>query len=200
MRDALVRDRCLFETATGQAGYFTAVQARACDYSWALLSHHAARGRFVRVRRGLYRLRDYPSSPREEVMAAWLAAGPGAVVSHESALDLLGLTDVIPDRINLTVARSTRGRRPPRALAIHTAEHPPDADEVVIRDGMRVTGAARTIADMARTGLPPDQLSTAIRQAIARGLTTRDQLLSAAHKQGTRVSQLIRSLLDRTGE
>ncbi len=122
MRDALVRDRCLFETATGQAGYFTAVQARACDYSWALLSHHAARGRFVRVRRGLYRLRDYPSSPREEVMAAWLAAGPGAVVSHESALDLLGLTDVIPDRINLTVARSTRGRRPPRALAIHTAE------------------------------------------------------------------------------
>ncbi len=200
MRDASARDRCLFETATGQAGYFTAGQARACDYSWALLSHHAARGRFIRVRRGLYRLRDYPSSPREEVMAAWLAAGPGAVVSHESALDLLGLTDVIPDRINLTVARSTRGRRPPRALVIHTAEQPPDGGEVVIRDGMRVTGAARTIADMARTGLAPDQLSTAVRQAIARGLTTRDQLLSAAYKQGTRASQLIRSLLDRTGE
>jgi len=198
MRDDNPNQRCLFETATGQAGYFTAAQARACGYSWALLSHHAANGRFVRVRRGLYRLRDYPSSPREEVMAAWLAAGSGAVVSHESALDLLGLTDVIPDQIHLTVPRSTRGRRPPRALAIHTSERPPDGAEVVIRDGMRVTGAARTITDMARAGLAPDQLSIAVNQALVRGLTTRDQILSAAHNQGARVLQSVGRLLDRS--
>ncbi len=200
MRDASPDERCLFQTATGQAGYFTAAQARACGYSWALLSHHATKGRFVRVHRGLYRLRDYPSSPREEVMAAWLAAGSGALVSHESALDLLGLTDIIPNRIHLTVARSTRGRRPPHALAIHTSERPPDTTEVVIRDGMRVTGAARTITDMARSGLAADQLSIAINQAIGRGLTTRDQILSTAIKQGTRVSELVRSLLDQTAK
>jgi hypothetical protein len=35
------------------------------------------------VRRGLYQLRDYPSSPREQVMAAWLSADKEqAVVSH----------------------------------------------------------------------------------------------------------------------
>jgi predicted transcriptional regulator of viral defense system len=133
-------------------------------------------------------------------MAAWLAAGSGAVVSHESALDLLGLTDVIPDRINLTVARSTRGRRPPRGLAIHTSEQPPDGPEIVIRDGIHITGAARTITDMARAGLAPDQLSIAIKQAIGRGLATRDQILSVANKQGTRVSKLVGSLMDRIVE
>src|SRR5713226_6786540 len=87
----------LFEVATGQGGYFTAEQARACGYSWALLSHHVKSGRFIRIRRGLYRFREYPSSAREEVIAAWLAVGKDvAIVSHESALDLLDLSDVIP--------------------------------------------------------------------------------------------------------
>ena len=60
----------LFETASEQGGYFTAEQARACGFSWALLSHHVKRGRFIRVHRGLYRLREYPSFPREDVLAA----------------------------------------------------------------------------------------------------------------------------------
>jgi hypothetical protein len=43
----------LFEIASEQGGYFTAEQARACGYGWALLSHHVRRGRFIRVPRGL---------------------------------------------------------------------------------------------------------------------------------------------------
>ena len=61
---------CLFDVAAAQQGYFTTAQAQVCGYSPALLSHHARGGRFLRVRRGLYRFREYPSSPREEVMAA----------------------------------------------------------------------------------------------------------------------------------
>src|SRR5207248_3046491 len=100
---------CLFEVASEQGGYFTAEQARACRYSFALLSHHVKSGRFLRIRRGLYRLRDYPSSPREDVLAAWLAVGKeSAVVSHDSALDLLDLSDVIPDAAHLTVPRFRR--------------------------------------------------------------------------------------------
>ena len=44
---------CLFHVASGQAGYFTAEQARGCGYSRALLSHHARSGRFIRARYGL---------------------------------------------------------------------------------------------------------------------------------------------------
>lgn len=88
----------LFQIASGQGGYFTAGQARSCGFSWALLAYHSKRGRFLRVRQGLYRLHAYPSSPREEVMAAWLAAGSdAAVVSHESALDRHGLSNVVPE-------------------------------------------------------------------------------------------------------
>ena len=90
---------CLFRVASGQAGYFTAAQARVCGFSRALLSHHARSGRFPRISHGLYRFREYPSSPREHVLAAWLAVGKDvSVVSHESALDLLDLSDIIPDR------------------------------------------------------------------------------------------------------
>ncbi len=176
----------LFELASSQSGYFTAAQARACGCSWALLSHHAASGRFVRARRGLYRFRNYPSAPHEEVAAAWLAAGPAAVVSHESALDLLGLAGTIPSAIHLTVPRASRSLLVQPGVRIHTATRPPGADEVVTRSGMRVTAAVRTIIDVAAGGLDPDQVARAARQAIDRGLATPDQLLLAARQRGGR--------------
>lgn len=55
----------LFALASEQAGLVTSAQAHARDYSWTMLSHHTATGRFLRLRRGLYRFRDYPSSPHE---------------------------------------------------------------------------------------------------------------------------------------
>ena len=55
----------------------------------------------MRLWHELHRFREYPSYPREHVLAAWLAAGKDiAVVSHESALDLLDLSDVIPDAVH----------------------------------------------------------------------------------------------------
>src|SRR5579875_1262323 len=113
--------QCLFDTASEQGGYFTAEQARACGCGFALLSHHTKAGRFIRVRRGLYRLREYPSSPREDVLAAWLALGRDVVVvSHDSALDLLDLSDVIPDAVHLTVPRSRRNLPKLPGVKIHT--------------------------------------------------------------------------------
>ena len=111
----------LFELVSEQGGYFTAAQAHACGFSKALLAHHAKSGRFLRVRQGLYRLREFPSSPREDVIAAWLAMGKEvAVVSHESALEILGLSDVVPAVVHITVPRAKRYRSASRGVAIHT--------------------------------------------------------------------------------
>ena len=66
---------CLFDIAADQHGYFTAAQARSCGFSWDLLTRHVQSGRFRRVQHGVYRLRDYPFSPYEEVVAAWLGVG-----------------------------------------------------------------------------------------------------------------------------
>lgn len=192
----------LFNVASSQSGYFTAAQARECGFSYALLSHHATEGKFERVRRGLYRLRDYPTSVRGEVVAAWLAAGKEvAVVSHESALEILGLADVVPDHIHLTVPRSQRGRRDIPGVKIHTTMVPPDDNDVVIRNGMRVTNAVRSIAEAIRTGMAPEQAIVAVRQAIERGMATRAQLRQRAAREGGLVRRLMgRALLEAAAE
>ncbi len=53
-------------------------------------------GRFEPVRHGLYRLLDYLASPDDQIRVASMTAGDKAVVSHESALQLLGVSDVMP--------------------------------------------------------------------------------------------------------
>ncbi len=77
------------------------------------LRHHARRGgRYERVRQGLYRLRYFPTSGHEHVVAAWLPLREaGAVVSHESALELHELSDVIPAGVHLSLPRAQRGQR-----------------------------------------------------------------------------------------
>ena len=124
-------------------------------------------------------------------MAAWLAAGPGAVVSHESALDIYGVSDVIPDRIHITVPRTRRGSRRPRGVALHTPDQSPGPEEVLIRSGMRVTAPVRTMLDVTRAGLGPDHVARAVTQMINRGLTTAKELKAAANLHSGRVSRTI---------
>lgn len=182
----------LFEIASEQGGYFTADQARALGFSWALLSHHVKSGHFIRVRRGLYRFREYPSSPREHVLTAWLAVGKDvAVVSHESALDLLGLSDVIPAAVHLTVSRSRRNLPSIPGVKIHTTVRLLRPGDRVVRDGMVVTSATRSILDAADAGTAPEQIEMATIQAIERGLATAQQLRRDAGERGGRVARLI---------
>jgi predicted transcriptional regulator of viral defense system len=183
---------CLFAIAAGQRGYFTAAQARACSFPWDALTYHTQHGHYIRIRRGLYRLRDYPSSPREEVIAAWLAVGKDvSVVSHESALDLLGLGDVIPDAVHLTVPRTRRHLPHLPGVTIHTTTRPLPPAEVAVRDGVRLTAAARTIVDAAEAGTAPEQIEKAAIQAVERGLATPRQLAGHASQRGRRVARLI---------
>lgn len=189
----------LFQIASGQGGYFTAGQARSCGFSWALLAYHSKRGRFLRVRHGLYRLNAYPSSPREEVMAAWLAAGSEtAVVSHESALDLHGLSDVVPEAVHLTVPRSKRYRRASPGVVIHTSTRSFNVAEVTVRDGIQVTSPARSIVDAAEAGTAPEHINIAVNQALDRGMATANQLLVAARRNGGRVVSIIERAIERS--
>lgn len=188
---------CLFDVASEQSGYFTSKQARACGFNWRLLTFHAQSGRFIRVRRGLYRLRDYPSSPREEVVAAWLAVGKDtAVVSHDSALDLLNLSDVIPDAVHLTVPRPKRHLPTLLGVKIHTTTRPLGRADVTVRDGVRLTSATRTVLDAAEGGTAPEQIELAIAQAVSRGLTTPQELEEQAKQRGRRVAKLVAGTLD----
>lgn len=184
----------LYEIAAEHGGYFTVSEAKEAGFHRHLIKHHVRAGRFERIRRGLYRLKQFPSTPQEEVIAAWMAAGPEAVVSHESALSLHGLSDVIPRRIHLTVPRRLRWvrRRVPKGVLVHTTVRHLSEKDVVRRGALRVTSAARSIVDAAEAGSGPEQIVASARQALREGLTTRPRLLAALRGRSQRVADLVK--------
>jgi predicted transcriptional regulator of viral defense system len=189
----------LFGVASGQQGYFTAAQARECGYGTDLLTYHTRTGKFIREQRGIYRLRDYPSSNRGWVIAAWLAAGKeDAVVSHESALDLLDLSDVIPRYTHITVPRSKRYLRPQRGVKIHTSDRPLGPTEVTRVEGIHVTSAPRTILDAAEAGTAPEQIVMAVIEAADREIYFQERLQEGMKNRNLRVQRLIERALERT--
>src|ERR1035437_2572864 len=161
--------RTLWHVAADQGRFFTAEQAQSCHVSRRMLSHHARAGRYVRVRHGLYRLRDFPPPEHEDILAGWLAVGADrGVVSHESALALYELDDIIPSAVHVTVPRANRWLTPPAGVVLHTVTHLLKADDVVSRNGIRLTAPERTLIDVAESGTAPDQVGRGVRAEIGR--------------------------------
>lgn len=192
-----VDHNALYRLAESQAGYFTTGQAEAVGMQRSTLRHHARPGgRYERVRRGLYRVRHFPSSSHEHVVAAWLPLrNTQAVVSHESALELYGLSDLIPDAVHISIPRTTRGRRPRPGVQFHTvAQHPTDPETRLVH-GIPVTTPERSIVDALEGGTQVEQVELAVRQALDRGLTTARRLRAAARSRSRRVREAIERAL-----
>ena len=120
-------------------------------------------------------------------MAAWLAVGQTiAVVSHQSALALHDLSDVIPDTIHLTVLRSRRTHPDLPGTRSHTSSRPFGPLDVVTREGMRVTSPIRTVLDVDDLGLSLEHVEVAARQVIDRGQGTREMFARQARARGGR--------------
>jgi predicted transcriptional regulator of viral defense system len=185
--------------AYSQDGYFTAAQAREHGFSTQLVDHHVRSGRYERARRGLYRLQGYPGSSHEHVRASWLTVGADrAVVSHESALDLHELSDVLPGSVHLLVDRRDRGIKPPGGVVIHTTGGPLRPSDVMSIEGIRVTSPERSILDAAGAGTQPEQIEMAVREALKQGLATATGLRERSQGRGRRVAQLIAGAIDQT--
>lgn len=187
----------LYRLAESQDGYFTAQQAVESGMDRSTLGHHARLGgRYERVQRGLFRLRHFPSGPHGYVMAAWLPfRDKHAVVSHESALELLDLSDVIPDAIHLSLPRAERGQRRRDGVALHFLVDHAEGSEIRQIRGLPVTSPERTILDSFRAGTQPEQLEMAIHQALQRGTTTPRRLRSAASSSSERARRFVEASL-----
>lgn len=93
-----------------------------------------------------------------------------AVISHESALVLHGLSDVNPARVHLTTADPSNHPRGQGGNLYHIHRKLLLSSHITLVDGIPVTTAERTIADCAVAGVDPQQLDLALEQAAAMGL------------------------------
>src|ERR1019366_2484135 len=120
---------------------------------------------FDRIGHGLYRLPTIPPSEHDDLirLALWSRDRqdvPQAVVSHDNALFLHQLSDVIPHRIHITVPASFR-KIPPKGCKLHKAKLAPN--ELEQREGFAVTTPLRTLLDVAND---PDISQEQVAKAI----------------------------------
>ena len=160
----------LYRLAAAQSGWFTGQQAAALGFSDQLLSKHARSGRLERGWRGVYRISRFPPAEHEDLVVAWLWSGRMGVVSHESALQIHGLSDSLPARIHLTLPRGERARerRIPEGTVLHFADVP-DAERMW-SGPVPVTAPARTVGDVADGHGDAVLVEQAVEEGIRRGL------------------------------
>jgi hypothetical protein len=177
----------LFEVAASQQGCFSKEQAAEAGFSNQLLHRHLRSGNIQRLHRGIYRLTRFPNADRaqEDLVVAWLWSGRVGVLSHETALQLHGLSDVLPSVIHLTVpsAWSKRRVQPPRGVRL--AYDDLRADERTWVGAVPVTTPARAIVEVARDHGDADVIDAARRQALQQGKATFAELDEAVAYLGT---------------
>jgi very-short-patch-repair endonuclease len=131
--------------AERQRGLFSAVQAAHVGIDHHQLSWAARHGDLRRVRYGVYAMTGVPRSAWEELVAAALAAGPGAAISHSSAAAAHRLYGAAFGPPELTLP--PRSQRRMAAVVTHRRVLPPE--DIVQKYGVLVTSPARTLVDMA---------------------------------------------------
>lgn len=152
----------LAEVAKYQKGYVATYQV---DVSHQVLRHHEQADRLERVLRGIYRISHFPLEEDEQLVIAYLWSKEQGTISHESALAIHDLSDVLPKKVHLTLPRDQRRvrRKTPEWLELHFADIPDDDKDWY--DVVPVTVPTRTLVDVAVDGIELEHLRQAVNDA-----------------------------------
>lgn len=175
----------LFQIADSQQGYFTSSQAIECGYSRPNFHRYIDSGQWIKELRGIYRLAHYPitSHPDLVLWGLWSRNMRGKMQgtwSHETALELYELSDVMPAKMHMTVPKKFRKwTAMPKHIIFHFANL--SSEDVIAQQGYLVTSPLKTIVDIVNEGkLSEDLIVQAIQDALQKGLFSRKQLNEAA--------------------
>ena len=160
-------DGAIARVAGRQHGVISRGQLRELGIKDSAIGYRVAAGRLHRLHRGVYAVGHRVVGMHGRWMAATLACGPGAALSHASAAALWDLRPSAATTIDVSV--STAGGRNRAGLRIH--RHPGlRPGEIIRHHGIPVTTPSRTILDLAAT-LNRRQLERALDQAEIQELT-----------------------------
>lgn len=170
----LARD-VLWNIAEPQHGFVTAQQAVEVGVSKQGLQMLVHRETLVRQAQGVYRFPKYPVGEHDLKMLAVLWTGaPEAVLSHETALDAYGLTDINPHQTHLTVSPHRRIRRSgDEAYVVHYEDV--DAAEKGWWEEIPIVLASKAIEQCIVGGTPTYLLRQALENGQKQGYLTTGQ-------------------------
>jgi hypothetical protein len=137
-------DAAIGAIAFRQQANIHVVQLLALGLSRGAIAHRVRSGRLYRVHDGVYSVGKRPATALARASAAVLACGPGAALSHSSAMTLWGFYERWDAPFEVVVP----GDRRPRGIRVHRSRTLAPRD-IKTHLGIRVTSAARTVFDMA---------------------------------------------------
>ena len=172
----------LIAVAARQHGVVTIAQLLAAGLDRNAIKYRVRVGHLHLLHRGVYAVGHRPPSPLAAAIAAVLACGPEAVLSHRSAA---ALWKIVPRWHSPTEVTAPTKRRL-KGIHVHRSQ---DVDATT-HYGIRVTSPARTLVDLADV-LNPKQLTRAMNEALVLRLVTANELATLLTRYpGRRTSQL----------
>ena len=174
----------LFDLAEQQQGFFTTKQAKAAGFAENTHPYHVHAGNWIREHRGIYRLALFPTPDRPDLVlwSLWSRnrkEETEGVYSHQTALSLHELSDLNPAKLHMTVPTNFRRNSDiPGIVVLHYRDLL--KSEIQAGPGYKYTWPLRTILDLIEAGtVERTFIRQALRQAVDRGLITRQQLRNA---------------------
>jgi hypothetical protein len=193
MRRELVKDQAIAAIADRQGGVIARAQLAALGLGPSAIDHRVRSGRLHLVHRGVYSVGHRVVGAQGRRWAGVLACGVASVFSHASAAAAWNLRASVSGLMHVTVGPGGRARRP--GIRVHRRPTLPD-DEVTTLAGLAITTPARTLLDLAASGLRGRPLEAALdRSELLRLLDFADlQRLLARYPGRPGSSALVASL------
>ncbi len=155
------------------------------------IRHRVASKRLFAVHRGVYSVGTADPGPLGRFLAAVLACGEGAVLSHRSAAVLWRLLDDRPGPIEVTLPGKKTAAR--RGIRVHSTRSLP-SDDTTSRLRIPCTSVERTLVDLAASR--PDELERAVEQAFVLKLIGRTRMADVlGRSRGRTGTRTLRRLL-----
>jgi len=191
--DALSADRwrAVARLARGQHGLVTTAGLRSCGIGKGSIEKGVRAGRLHRVHVGVYAVGHDGLTREADWLAAVLACGAGAVLSHRCAATALRMREAVGPRVDVTTPGGSGRGRP--GIELHRARLEPI--EMRVHHRIPITSPARTMVDLAHALDDPDDVHWTVRQMQYRKLFDRLELELANRRRPSRVlSEILRDL------
>jgi very-short-patch-repair endonuclease len=182
-----------WELAARQHGVITRRQLLEFGLSAQSIQHRIVKGRLHRVDKGVYAVGRPEVNRHGRWMAAVLACGPKAALSHATAAALWGVHSS-SGAIEVSLRSSSARRR--AGVRVYRRPTLPSSD-IAVRDGIPVTGIVRTLIDLSLC-LDRSRMERAINEADRLDLIDPEALAEALDAyRGQRGPGKLRKILDR---